>query len=186
MGELRSQDGRTWVPIPFERSILDFKRASSRTVSGVDTFTEAEVEYLNSQPLGRIATVGPDGSPHVMPVGVFYDPEAEAIVIGGAGDMVRSKKFRDARDRPDVAIVVDDLASVEPWRPRGIEIRGRAQTHTDGGQEVGERVGATFPFQPAWIHVFPKRILAWGVDSDSYELTARDVGHAAHSGEARG
>jgi pyridoxamine 5'-phosphate oxidase family protein len=108
----------------------------------VGTFTEAELEYLNSQPLGRIATVGPDGSPH--------------------------------------------LASVEPWRARGIEIRGRAQTHTDGGQEVGERVGATFPFQPAWIHVFPKRILAWGVDSDSYELTARDVGYAAHSGEARG
>ena len=138
------------------------------------TFTDAEIEYLNSQPLGRIATVGADGSPHVMPVGVFYDPDAEAIVVGGAGDMVRSKKFRDARNRPDVAIVVDDLASVEPWRPRGIEIRGRAEAHSDGGEEVGVRVGASFPFQPAWIHLFPNRILAWGIESDSYELTARD------------
>ena len=114
-----------------------------------------------------------------MPVGVFYDPEAEAIVVGAAGDMVRSKKFRDARDRPEVAIVVDDLASVEPWRPRGIEIRGRAETHSEGGEAVGERVGASFPFQPAWIHVFPRRIPTWEIDGDSYELTARDVASPA-------
>ena len=109
-----------------------------------------------------------------MPVGVFYDPEAEAIVVGAAGDMVRSKNFRDARDRPEVAIVVDDLASVEPWRPRG-----RAETHSEGGEAVGERVGASFPFQPAWIHVFPRRIPTWEIDGDSYELTARDVASPA-------
>jgi pyridoxamine 5'-phosphate oxidase family protein len=140
------------------------------------TFTDAEVEYLRTQPLGRIATVGANGSPHVTPVGVFYDPDTEAVVIGGAGDMARSKKFRDARDQPDVAVVVDDLASTEPWRPRGIEIRGRAETHSEGGEAMGERVGASFPFKPAWIRVVPRRILTWGVDGASYDLTARDVG----------
>jgi pyridoxamine 5'-phosphate oxidase family protein len=89
----------------------------------MSTFTD-EIEYLNSQPLGRIATVGADGRPHVMPVGVFYDLDLEAIVIGGAGDMAASKKFRDARRRREVAVVVDDLASIAPWLPRGIEIRG--------------------------------------------------------------
>jgi pyridoxamine 5'-phosphate oxidase family protein len=138
-------------------------------------FTETEVDYLNSQLLGRLATVGPDGRPHVMPVGVFYDAAAEAIVIGGALDMSASKKFRDAQRNPDVAVVVDDLASVDPWTPRGMEIRGRAETHMTGGEETGQRVGAGFPFHPAWIRIRPYRILAWGLESDSYELSARDV-----------
>jgi pyridoxamine 5'-phosphate oxidase family protein len=145
----------------------------------MSTFTDAEIEYLYSQPLGRIATVGADGRPHVAPVGVFYDADSDAIVIGGAGDMAGTKKFRDAHRRPHVAVVVDDLASVEPWMPRGIEIRGRAETHTDGGAEAGERVGASFPFQPAWIRVWPLRVLSWGIDGDSFDLTARDVQSSA-------
>jgi pyridoxamine 5'-phosphate oxidase family protein len=69
-------------------------------------------------------------------------------VIGGAHDLGATKKFRDARRHPEVALVVDDLAAVDPWTPRGIEIRGRAETHGDGGQEVGRRLGAGFPFSP--------------------------------------
>jgi pyridoxamine 5'-phosphate oxidase family protein len=137
-------------------------------------FTAAEIEYLNSQPLGRIATVGRDGKPHVTPVGAFFEPETEAIVIGGI-DMAASKKFRDARRQPDVAIVIDDLAAVDPWTPRGIEIRGHAETHTHGGEEVGERLGAGFQFSPAWIRIRPRRILSWGIDGGSFELTAREV-----------
>ncbi len=142
----------------------------------MSTFTDAEVEYLKSQPLGRLATVGPDDRPHVTPVGVFYDPETETIVIGGYADtdMAASKKFRDARRRPDVAFVVDDLATVDPWSPRFIEIRGRAETHTEGGEEVGERIGADImPFDPAYIRIRPRRILASGINGDS--LSARDV-----------
>jgi pyridoxamine 5'-phosphate oxidase family protein len=137
-------------------------------------FTDAEIAYITSQPLGRLATVGPDGRPHVMPVGVFYDPEAEAVLIGGH-NLAASRKFRDARRNPAVALVVDDLAAVDPWTPRGIEIRGDAETHTTGGEEAGRRVSASFPFSPAWIRIRPRRILAWGIDTGSFELTARDV-----------
>ncbi len=144
----------------------------------MSTFTDAEVEYLNSQPLGRIATVGPDGRPHVTPVGVFYDPETQTIVIGGhaGSNMAASKKFRDAQRHADVAFVVDDLAAVDPWTPRLIEIRGRAETHTDGGEEVGKRISANvMPFVPAWIRIRPRRIVAMGIDGGSFELSARDV-----------
>jgi pyridoxamine 5'-phosphate oxidase family protein len=137
-------------------------------------FTESEIEYLKDQPLARLATVGRDGRPHVTPVGAFYDPDADAIVTGGI-NMAESKKFRDAQRRPEVAIVVDDLAAVDPWTPRGIEIRGHAETRTEGGEEVGERIRAGFPFSPAWILIRPRRILSWGIDTDSFELTARDV-----------
>lgn len=140
-------------------------------------FTDAEVAYLTSQPIGRLATVGPDGRPQVKPVGLSYDPQTEGIVIGGAvgTNMAGSKKFRDAQGRPDVAFVVDDVVTVDPWTPRGIEIRGRAETHTEGGAQVGERLGAPFPFDPAWILIRPRRILAWGIDNGSLEISARDV-----------
>ena len=75
-----------------------------------------------------------------MPVAVFYDPAAEALVIGansafGEGVMTTSKKFRDAQRQPKVAVVVDDPS------PRVLEVRGHAETHLDGGADVGQRVG---------------------------------------------
>ena len=34
----------------------------------MSVFTEAERDYLSGARLGRLATVGPDGQPHVVPV----------------------------------------------------------------------------------------------------------------------
>lgn len=138
-------------------------------------FTSAEVEYLTSQPLGRLATVGKDGRPHVLPVGVFYDPETETLVIGSAATMVKSKKFRDTQANPDVAVVVDDLAGVDPWAPRGVEIRGRAEAHLSGGAEVGRRLGAGFPFDEVYLRIHPRRVVSWGIDTGSFAAAGRDV-----------
>ncbi len=91
-------------------------------------FTPAEIAYLRSQRLGRLATVGADGQPHVVPVGFRYNPEQSTIDIGGHG-FAKRKKFRDVRSNPRVAIVVGDLASVNPWRPRGIEVRANASVY---------------------------------------------------------
>src|SRR5262245_40077083 len=120
------------------------------------TFTSSEVEYLTSQALGRLATVGKDGRPHVMPVGVFFDPESETIVNGSAASMVKSKKFRDARANPDVAVVIDDLATVDPWAPRGIEVRGVAEAQLSGGADVGRQLGARFPFDEVYLRIHPR------------------------------
>jgi pyridoxamine 5'-phosphate oxidase family protein len=141
----------------------------------MSTFTETEIAYLNNQPLGRLATVGRDGAPHVVPVGFFYDAENETIVIGSAGDMTASKKFRDARRHAEVAIVVDDLASIDPWTPRGLEIRGHAEAHPEGGEEVGRQLGARFPFDPAYLRIRPRRVLAWGLEGNPYQHSARDA-----------
>jgi pyridoxamine 5'-phosphate oxidase family protein len=48
-------------------------------------FTAAEIAYLQSQELGRLATDGPDGQPHVVPVAFRYNPEQDAIDVGGHG-----------------------------------------------------------------------------------------------------
>lgn len=152
-------------------------------------FTDAEIEYLQHRAtrwseykalLGRLATVGPDGVPHVVPLGVTYDPVAEAIVISGAAgtNMAGSKKFRDAQRNPDVAVVIDDLESVDPWLPRFLEVRGRAETFTEGGEEEGKRLVDPMPWDPAWIRIRPQRIVTLGIVGQ-YEFTARHVGEDA-------
>jgi pyridoxamine 5'-phosphate oxidase family protein len=124
-------------------------------------FTDNEVAYLQSQRLGRLATVGADGTPHAVPVGFRLDAATGAIEIGGR-NLAASKKFRDLRDRPRAAFVVDDLQTTDPWRPRGLEIRGGAETFEQGGERFGEGWDA------AWIRVVPERIVAWGLDADPF------------------
>jgi pyridoxamine 5'-phosphate oxidase family protein len=143
----------------------------------MSAFTAAEIEYLRGQPLARLATVGADGRPQVKPVGFLLDTETDELVIGGvAGSgMATSKKFRDVVATGVVALVVDDVASVDPWTPRGVEVRGRAEARTSGGAEVGKRLGASFDFDPAWILVRPTRILSWGIHGAADEVSARDV-----------
>src|ERR1700729_1618048 len=89
------------------------------------TLTGAERGYLKSQPLARLATVDANGAPQNNPVGAFLDEETGDILIGGHA-MGTSRKFRNVRANGQVALVVDDLVSRDPWTVRGLEIRGTA------------------------------------------------------------
>jgi pyridoxamine 5'-phosphate oxidase family protein len=134
----------------------------------MSVFTAAELEYLRGQRLGRIATSGPDGQPHVVPVGFRYDPEHDTIDVGGHGFAGR-KKYRDVLRNPRVAIVVDDLASVSPWRVRGIEIRGTAEVLASGGEQLGPG------FDAEHIRIRPLRIVSWGLGEGGMSGSARSV-----------
>ena len=117
----------------------------------MSTFTEKELEYLSERRLARLATVGADGTPHVVPVGWSYNPELETIDIGGI-DAERTKKYRDVQRSGRAAVVIDDIASVDPWRVRGIEIRGRAEAISEPRH---------------LIRIHPERVVSWGLESDS-------------------
>ncbi len=84
----------------------------------------AEQAYLASQPLGRLATIDARGRPHIAPVGFTYNETTGTIDIGGF-NMSSTAKFRHVRRSGVAALVVDDV--LPPWRPRGVEIRGRAE-----------------------------------------------------------
>jgi len=84
-------------------------------------FTDAELDYLAGQRLGRVDTAQPNGTLQVTPVGFRHNSRTDTIDIAGHG-MARSRKFRNVADNGRVAFVVDDLASVQPWRPRFLEI----------------------------------------------------------------
>jgi len=132
----------------------------------VTTFTEKEIEYLRGQRLGRLATVGRDGSPHVVPVGFRLGPEAGVIEVGGHG-FRGSKKWRDLQANPRVAIAVDDLERVDPWTPRGIEVRGVAELHEEGGESFGTGWDA------AWLRILPRRITSWGIEGPAFSAEGR-------------
>jgi pyridoxamine 5'-phosphate oxidase family protein len=163
-----------------------FKQHKSRTAPGItglsnyryslkqlvtkgnhmSNFTPAEIEYLNSQRLGRLATVNSEGEPHVVPVGFRYNPALDTIDIGGR-NIAQTRKFRDAARYGRVAFVVDDV--LPPWKPRGIEIRGRAEVLPSGGQEI------VASFAPDLIRVHPTRIIGWGLEGDSYHRSSRTI-----------
>jgi pyridoxamine 5'-phosphate oxidase family protein len=130
----------------------------------VSVFSDAEIEYLASQRLGRLATVGRDGTPHVVPVAFRYNPDADSIDLGGH-DFAKRKKFRDVQRTGVAALVVDDV--LPPWRPRAVEVRGAAVTLASGGKAIMEQ------FDDAIIRIKPLRIVSWGLE-DGYQ--ARSVG----------
>ncbi len=138
----------------------------------MSVFTPEEVNYLQHQRLARIATVGPDGQPHVVPVGFRYNPDTDTIDIGGH-DFAQRKKWRDVQKNPRVAVVIDDLASVNPWTVRGIEIRGEAERRMTGGETV------VAGFDPAMFRITPKRIVSWGINPDARMPTGRSVNTSA-------
>ncbi len=136
----------------------------------MSVFTTAEIDYLRSQRLCRLATATPDGRPHVVPVTYVYNATEDSIDIGGHSFAAR-KKWRDVGRNPQVALVIDDLLSVEPWQPRMLEVRGRAERLDDGGKEaIGEHV------DPEMFRIHPRRIQSFGINGNQgFALESRRV-----------
>jgi len=119
------------------------------------SFSTSELEYLASQRLGRLATVDRRSAPQNSPVG-FSVADDGTVVIGG-WNLGQSRKFRNVAGHDRVALVVDDIASVQPWRVRGVEIRGRADALTD------VEPAQTYMSREQ-IRIHPERIISWGLD----------------------
>ena len=139
-------------------------RMTGQQEDAMSAFSHAEIDYLASQRLGRLATVGKDGVPHVVPVAFRYNPDADTIDIGGH-DFAKRKKFRDVKRTGVAALVVDDV--LPPWQPRAVEVRGEASAVESGGKAIMEG------FDDPIIRITPRRIVSWGLE-DGFQ--ARSVG----------
>ena len=122
-------------------------------------FSNGELAYLDSQRLGRLATVQSNGTVQNSPVGFYYNSALQTIDIGGR-DMANSQKFKNIGRHPRVAFVVDDIASITPWRVRCLEIRGHADA-------IPHPTDSAVPFPGAIIRLHPIRIISFGIDRPS-------------------
>ena len=96
-------------------------------------FSTAELEFLRSQRLGRLATVSPSGWPQVAPV--MYSVTDDGSFEFDADGV----KLRNLMAEPRVALVVDASGP-----KRGVSAQGRAQV-------IGkERVRLTPEHKFAW------------------------------------
>src|SRR5215470_18246619 len=138
----------------------------------MSVFSDAELTYLAKGKLGRLATIDGAGMPHVVPLGWRYNPELDAIDIGGR-DFARTRKFRNAQRNPNVALVVDDV--LPPWRPRCVLIRGRAEALAAAAGPDGEPAGPI-------IRLHPAEVISWEWSSPGNRrapVTAT-LGHSIH------
>ena len=133
-------------------------------------FSEKEVEYIKSQRIARIATAATSVSstkeeqrenrslqPDVVPVG--FDFDGEYLYVGGM-NILKSTKYKNILKNNKVAIVIDDLKSIDPWDPRGVKIYGTADEVTRQG---GYMEGAGHA-NPIYIRISPKKKWSWGID----------------------
>jgi pyridoxamine 5'-phosphate oxidase family protein len=139
------------------------------------TFKPHEIEFMRQADLGRLATIRRDGTPQNSPVGFTFNEQLGTIDIAGFR-MSRSQKYRNIANNPNVAFVVDDIASRDPWRVRCLEIRGTAEqaemppSHGAAGDELDTAI----------IRITPRRIISFGIDdqvSEPHQLVPdiRDV-----------
>jgi pyridoxamine 5'-phosphate oxidase family protein len=116
---------------------------------------EAERAYLATQRLCRMATVDSYGQPQVNPVGFFL--QEDGTILSGGLDLAATKRWRNLRTNPRLALVVDDLVSTDPWTVRGVEIRGEAELLT-GPHDLAPGMSDEL------IRVHPRRVHSWGLD----------------------
>jgi PPOX class probable F420-dependent enzyme len=86
---------------------------------------DAAALMLRHARVAHLATVLPDGSPHVVPVCPALDGDRVVVALGGG------QKLRNLRRDPRAALVVDDY--VEDWDAlRRVAVFGRASLFEDG------------------------------------------------------
>lgn len=138
--------------------------ASYSYVDMPDTiFSQNEIEYLKSQRIARIATVSVSSEdnrsiqPDVVPVG--FDFDGEHFYVSGI-NILKSTKYKNILKNNKVAVVIDDLKTVDPWDPRGIRIYGVADTVTRQGGYMDQ----TGHSEHRYIRIRPSKKWSWGID----------------------
>src|SRR5262245_11825226 len=106
------------------------------------TWTEDTRRFLEAHRLGHLATTGPDGAPHVMPVCYALDDEALYFVADAKPKRRPAReleRLRNLRTNPRAALVVDDWA--EDWpRPGWVLVRGSATIVEDAAAHAAALV----------------------------------------------
>jgi pyridoxamine 5'-phosphate oxidase family protein len=132
-------------------------------------FSQKELGYLKSQRLARISTVSPeDLQPDVSPVGFEFD--GEYFYVGGI-DLPKTRKYKNVLKNKKVALVIDDLETVNPWAPRAIRIYGTADivARQGGYMDRAHSSSSSSSSPPSYIRIRPLKKWSWGVEEPVFK-----------------
>lgn len=115
----------------------------------MSVFTDAEIEFLRSQRLARIATASATGLPDVSPVTFGLDDDC---LVSGGFDITKTVRYKHLLANPRATMVIDELVTVDPWAPRGLKVRGPATLEDDGSGKLSVRIR-------------PAVIWSWGINA---------------------
>jgi pyridoxamine 5'-phosphate oxidase family protein len=146
-------------------------------------FTEKEKDYIGSQIIARIATTTTTttttschvskiekndetkevikNQPDVVPVG--FDFDGEYFYIGGK-QFFKSLKYKNVTKNNKVALVIDDLESKHPWKPRGIRIYGTADLVNRFGGYMSFIDQSQNKAQLPYLRIKPAKKWSWGIE----------------------
>ena len=113
----------------------------------MSSFTAAELAYLANQPLMRFATASLDGRPDVAPV--VFEVDGDDLLTSGF-DITHTVRFRNIQTNPRATVVIDDLATTNPWSPRGIKAIGSATIEMHDGSPR--------------FRISPDVVISWGIN----------------------
>jgi pyridoxamine 5'-phosphate oxidase family protein len=117
--------------------------------------SKAEADYLKTQRLARVATVSLKGVPEVSPVGFEFDGKYFWVGSHSQDIFTRTRRYKNITSgSARVSLVVDDLASVDPWTPRAVKVSGTA--------EVMEHKGIFG--EGRYIRITPRVSASWGIE----------------------
>jgi len=128
-------------------------------------------EFLASQQLCRMATIGGDGRPHTSALWFVWDGDSIWL-----NSVVKSQRFTDVTRDPRVSLIVDGGESFGELR--GVTIEGRADTVGEVPRTGEENADLTapelafarkymnrdeFPYDGghAWLKITPEKMASW-------------------------
>jgi len=105
-----------------------------------------------------MASVSQKGIPEVSPVGFEFDGKYFWVGSHDPEVFPTTMRYKNiANGNAHVSLVIDDLASVDPWRPRGIKVSGTA--------EVAEHDGIFG--KGRYFRIIPRSSVSWGIEPPS-------------------
>lgn len=113
------------------------------------------MDYLKTQQLARIASASKKGVPEVSPVSFEFDGKYFWIGSHSQEIFYRTRRYKNIMSGTNqVSLVIDDLKSVDPWRPRAIKVNGTA--------EVMEHKGIFG--KGRYFRITPRVSISWGIE----------------------
>jgi pyridoxamine 5'-phosphate oxidase family protein len=85
--------------------------------------------------------------------------------VGGI-DLPNTRKYKNVLKNKKVALVIDDLETVNPWAPRAVRIYGTADiVNRQGGYiDRAHSSSSTPPLPPSYIRIRPLKKWSWGIE----------------------